>query len=777
MIGRTLAHYRIAAPLGAGGMGVVYRARDLALGGDAAIKVLPAGFSAEQRERLMREARACARLQHPAIATFYEAGEADGVAYVAMEYVPGRTLRAVLAGGPLPAATAVDLACSLLEALAHAHAAGVLHRDVKPENVMLTPRGAIKLLDFGLAKHLDAAQEGVDRATLTLITTAGTITGTPGYVAPEQLRGDAVDGRADLFAVGALLYEALAGAAAFPGATPLARLAATLSVDAAPLLPAGLPAGLPSIVARAVARDPRQRHATAGEFLSDLRTLQEGRIVAATGDRMAVVDLENLSGEPSDAWIGSGIAESLMADLARLPGLRLLPREKVLQARREARGDEDPVALGLRLGCRWVLCGGFQKSASSLRATCRLIEAPTGRVLAHRKVDGEMGAVFALQDRLSEAVRAALPADPAAGAPAPAPAVQTRSESAFEAYARGRRLQLHLEKGTLDEARRHYEEAIGFDPTNAPALTGLALVHALSFTNTTDPAALRRAADHARRALGIDPGLAEAHIWLGYAIWRDGDAEAGRRELCAAMRQEPVSCDAPYFAGCCELQLGRRDEAVVSYQRALRIEPQHGFAWLGLGYSHMDLSRLDEARYCLERAEALESESEENRTAGVAGYLAEVLRRMNHLEEARAACARGLAAVERTDHMFRDTFRGVALLSLGRAALQQGDVAAARAAWAQAAELLRGRARALGGGHLLVQALAGMARAGGGSEALDEATALFAARQRHDFSWFWSATDDVTLLDLARAARHLGRKEEWLALLSRAEAAGAPREA
>ena len=769
MIDRTLSHYRIEDRLGAGGMGVVYLARDLALGRMVALKVLPEGFAPDLRERLMREARASARLQHPCIATFHEAGEDDGVVWMAIEYVRGRTLRQRLAEGPLPLEQALAVTGSLLEALAHAHAAGVLHRDVKPENVMLADGGGVKLLDFGLAKHLAPEAGGADRATLTLITSSGAITGTPGYLAPEQIRGETADARADLFAVGALLYETLTGTPAFPGANAMARLGSTLSRDPAPLPPA-MPDGLARIVVQALARDPGGRPASAGAFLADLLQMMEGRLGSECARSLAVLDFRNLGGNPDDDWIGSGVAESLMADLGRQPGVTLVPRDRALAA---LAVHTDPLEAGLRLGCGGVLAGACQRAGDTLRITCRLVEVPTGRLTFEMTVDGPVASIFDLQDRLAAAATAALRIGARGAAPAPPRAGLT----AFEAHARGRRQALRFEKGSFDQARALYEEALAAEPAHAGALSGLAMIEALRFTFTTDPADLDRAGDYARRAIAADPGTGEPHVWLGYALMRRNRPDEAIAHFERAMELDAVGYFAPYFMACAETVRGRRAAALALYQRAVDVEPKYAFAWLGVGHAHMELGHLEEARYCFGRAESLENPPGPHATAGVAGYLGETLRRMNRLTEARDACTRGIAAAERSDHMFRDTFRAVGLVGLGRVALRQPDPAAAATAFAQAAEHLRGRTRALAGGHFLVQALAGAAQCGGdaGAGAFDAAQDLFESRRGHDFSWFWGATDEIALLELARAARAVGRAADAATLLRRADEAGRER--
>ena len=324
VIGRVLSHYRIEKPLGAGGMGEVFLARDLALGRAAAVKVLSSALTAEARARLFREAAACARLQHPAIATFYESGESDGVAFLAMEYVAGETLRDRLRRGPLPFPQALSIAGALLEALGHAHEAGVLHRDIKPENVMVTGDNLGKLLDFGIARvHEDAdADPEAEAATEVALTEPGAVIGTLGYMSPEQLKGQALDERSDLFSLGAVLYEMLSGSPAFPGASAADRIAAILLSDVSPIRGEGVSAETSVLLARALARDPEKRYPSAGAFLSDLRALASGELSVALPDTLAIADFVNLSRNPDDEWIGSGFAESLATDLARLPGSR-----------------------------------------------------------------------------------------------------------------------------------------------------------------------------------------------------------------------------------------------------------------------------------------------------------------------------------------------------------------------------------------------------------------------------------------------------------------------
>jgi serine/threonine-protein kinase len=767
--GRHLSHYLLEERIGAGGMGEVYRARDIALGRLAAIKLIPPGLSPELRSRLLREASAAARLQHPAIATFFEAGEADGEAFIAMEYVSGSTLRETLRGGPLPRERAIAGVACVLEGLAHAHAAGILHRDIKPENVMVTGEQSAKLLDFGLAKSLFRKESSTEAATEIQLTEEGMILGTVGYMSPEQIQGSELDERSDLFAVGALLYEALCGKPAFPGRTATERLAAILTRNVDPLEATGVTPELWDVVSKGLERDLRRRYSSARAFLSDLSSLGSGRIRADLPETIAVLELENLSGREGDGWVGTGVAESVATDLARIPGLTVFGRERVRAAAvgaSEGGRPSDPSAIGQKLGCRWVVSGSFQKAGEALRVFWRLVEVSTGSVLASERSDGKVDEIFAIEDRIAAGVAAALQVS------APVVSGVEPELPAYEFYARGREAFDRLGKGSLEQAHELFEKAIATEPSYAPALTGLAAVHAMKFTFTTNPAELEAAADFARRAIDADSRLGEPHIWLGYSLFRQGRLSEAIEEEILAERLDPANHFAPYFRGCALTAAVRKEEALAAFQRTIELNPRFAFAWLGLGMAHLDLERMAEAKWSLDRAVTLERDRVPGAPAGVSTYLAECLRRGGSLDRARSVCLEALEDTERSDHMYRDTLRGFALCTLGRIALEQSDPEAAAAAFSQAVSQIRGRPRALGVGQLLVQALAGLASTGREAARLDEALDLFEKREGYDFQFFWGTTDDVTLWQLSRAAESVGRAAQALDLLSRARKAG-----
>jgi tetratricopeptide (TPR) repeat protein len=451
-----------------------------------------------------------------------------------------------------------------------------------------------------------------------------------------------------------------------------------------------------------------------------------------------------------------------------VPALTVVPRDKMLKARAAAGGGPvDASEVGLRLGCRWVLAGGFQKMGTALRLTARLLEAATGRIVSSIKLDATIDRIFELQDRVAAECIAALNLSTPTldeGAPRAAPSL-----SAYEAYARGRRLWMRLEKGSFEEAGQLYRQAVGLEPGYADALAGLAAVHAMRFTFTTDRADLDAATDYARRAVEADPRSGEPHVWLGYALLRRGAVEEAYQEELTAIRLSPSLHFAHYFAGCTRLTAGRPAEALRHFRQATEIEPQAGFDWLGLGWTFIDLGQLEQARWSFEKARTLE-DAAVSPPVGAASYAAEALRRQGDATAARREALVGLERIERSDHMYRDTFRAFSLCVLGRAALDEGDAAAAGTAFGQAMLHLRGRPRALGGGHLMVQAGAGLARATADPRALDEAVRLFEARDAFDFSWFYGCADAEDARDLTLAADALGRTE--LARRLRAEGPG-----
>jgi serine/threonine-protein kinase len=755
--------YRLVRALGHGAFGDVYSAEDRILGRLVALKVLRAQLHPQFRRRIVQEARAAARLQHPFIATFYESGESAGRSYIAMELVDGATLRRRLDAGPLEVSEALNLVAGLLEALGHAHAAGVLHRDIKPENVMVTARGP-KLLDFGLARVAPLAAAETGKEPVSRLTDARQILGTVGYMSPEQLRGDPADVRSDLFSLAAVLYEMIAGKPAFPAH----HVAAVLSQDPPKLTRPGIPEGLEELIQKALACDPADRFPTATAFLRDLHDVSEGQATTHPPGSVAVMDFENLTRSPDAEWLGSGIAESLTTDLAGVDGLTVISREKVLRATSvvlTSRASHDSGEIGRLLGCRWVLSGSFQSVGRVLRVTAHIIETSTGRTLSDKKVDGTLETVFGLQDELATFVKDSLLSATQPNRRAPAAHVDV-----FELYARGRRLFMSLEKGSMRRGCELFERALEIDPDYVPALAGMTGYHAMAYTHSSDPAHLGLVNEFASRALAKESQNVDVHTWLGYALLRQGKPKEALEHERAAMELDPSHARSRYMGALCTWDLGRVEEALGLARQAVESDPGSSYFWYLLGWLHLELGRTDEAIWSLERAVRASQEDAQSAPGLFAGILGECLRRAGRHAEARQRCLEGLELIERTDHMHRDLFRVTCLLTLGRVSLDEQNPSAARAALGQAETQTRERTVGVGVGHARVQALAGLARAAQDRRLLAAALALFEDRRGYDFGLAPMFSDGSSLVQLAETAKALHLPEEAEELARRLEA-------
>jgi eukaryotic-like serine/threonine-protein kinase len=626
-----IAHYVVLSRLGTGGMGEVFLAQDDELQRKVAIKrVRPDVLDAQTSRRLLTEARAIARLDHPHVCAIHEIGEdADGP-YFVMPFVEGETLSARIARGPLPVEDAVAIASQVVDGLAAAHARGIVHRDVKPGNIMIDARGQVRVMDFGLARVVASPAEASHIETTTRLTIAGSTVGTVAYMSPEQARGGAVDARSDLFSLGVLLYEMLAGRRPFDGASPADTLSALLTREPTPLarVRPEVPDALQRIVEKALRKRADERYQTAGDLLVDLRDVGRAPfdapapmapaasvlrtassrwvwiaavvvVVAAVvsgawrflGGRtpaaavpvitsIAVLPLDNLSADPSQDYFADGMTEALTTALARIKSLRVLSRTSTLRYR-DAKPSMPEIASALNADA--LVEGSVLRDGDRVRITAQLIHGPTDRHLWADSYDGDLHDVLGLQRRVAEAiareVRATVVPDDAAAARPKRP-INVRAQ---DLYLRGR-YQFYMftsmsrRDTDLSDAIASYEHALEIDPTFAEAWAALAQArHWMAGRDTNWASWFDASREAALRALAIDDGVAHAHGALAYVSHAyDWDFATAEREYARALALDPSTEYQHGYAMMLSV-LGRHEEARRMFEEAKARDPLNLF--------------------------------------------------------------------------------------------------------------------------------------------------------------------------------------------------------
>ncbi len=589
MIGTTLSHYHVLERIGVGGMGVVYRARDERLERDVAIKVLPHGTLASDaaRRRFRREALAISRLTHPGIATIHDFDTEAGTDFLVLEYLPGEPLDARLARGPLGEPEAIDLATQVADALEASHEMGVIHLDLKPGNIHVSPRGRVKVLDFGLARILQ--REG-GWVTTSMASDSAALAGTLPYMSPEQIAGGDPDPRTDLYALGVVLYEMVTGRRPFEQPQPAALMYAIVNTPPpSPRSLAGVSPALEALIVRALDKSPDGRFGSAREMCEALRTaggayaagtnaaaVPVGVAVAppASGIRsLAVLPLRDLSGDPAQEYFADGITEALITALARLSSLRVISSTTVMQYK-HARKPLPEIAR--TLGVEAVVEGSVLRSGDRVRITAQLIDAANDRHLWAQSYERDVVDVLALQSEVVQAIAGEVRAQLTPQERERLVAGRSVDPKAFEAYLRGR--YFWNQRGTADvrKAVEHFNAAIAADPTFALAYSGLAdCYNILGDQHVLSPAEagpLARAAT--RRALEFEPELAEAHTSLGFnRMFYEWDWAGAEQAYRHALRLNPGYATAHQWYAEYLAQLGHFDAAIVEAREAQALDP------------------------------------------------------------------------------------------------------------------------------------------------------------------------------------------------------------
>jgi tetratricopeptide (TPR) repeat protein len=711
--GTRIGPYEITATLGSGGMGDVYRADDTRLHRPVALKFLSPTRrdDPESRARLLNEARAASALRSPSVAVTYDLGEHDGAIFIVMEYVEGETIAHRLERGPLPVADALSIAMQVADALDEAHGRGIVHRDIKSANLIQTPRNVAKVLDFGLAKILELRQGAADDAARARLTFDGAVLGTVSYMSPEQALGRAIDGRSDLFSLGVVLFEMLTAYLPFAGSTAVEIVDQILH---RPPLPLGrflspLPPGLDAVVERALEKEPRFRHQTARELYLDLRSVRRalegpaerqsairpplpsskaGAVVgnaSAPASAVAVLTFVNITREPADDWIGTGIAETVTADLKNVPGLGVIGRARVFEAVKNLSFGEigrfdDALAIdvGRRLGAAWVVGGGYQRQGQAIRITAQFVDVQTGAVLRTVKVDGTIDEIFALQDKIVYELSQGLHLTVGEGEKAEIERAETRSVAAYESYSRGMMNLRLASRDALDRAMSLLDRATRQDPGYAAAWAALGLAYNLKGNFLGLPELVQQAVEFERRALALDAKLASAHLWLGSAFLNLGRPDEAIPAIREALRLEPGNASAhAWLARAHWVGRGEIDAGIHELEQAVALNAEAGYSYLQLSLLYSLRGRYADAdraaRQAIDLQEQYISGNEGLLVIGAHARLGHVFYLQGRYDDAIKEYERELAFLSSSDHALKDRTIIELQQKLGAAFLRRGD--------------------------------------------------------------------------------------------------------
>jgi eukaryotic-like serine/threonine-protein kinase len=664
LVGRRIGHYEIISKIGSGGMGDVYLARDTSLDRRVALKLLPADFmtDAERVRRFTQEAKAASALDHPNVCTIYEVGQSSSFLYIAMQYIEGVTLKQLIGSRPLKLDALLSISLQAADALAAAHELGIIHRDIKSDNIIVTPKGQARVLDFGLAKLTSSRGRTDVSGAETRLTRTGVVMGTPNYMSPEQARGERVDHRSDIFSLGVVVYEMASGEMPFKGKSEAETMNAVINESHTPVsaFNEDLPAELSAVIDRALSKEPANRYQSMGEMVLNLR--QVGRAVGLLGpgdsegsvipyvplgrrparrwiwavtllglalligvglwlfslrtvpqpplriESLVVLPLENLSGDPQQEYFADGMTDALIGDLAKIGSLHVISRTSAMHYKGTKKSLPE-IARELKVDA--VVEGTVQRAGDRVGIRVQLIQAATDRHLWVETYERDLRDVLGLQSEIAHAIAREIQAKITSAEQVRLARNRSVNRKAFDDDLQGRYLYWHMRtKENLEEAIEYFQGAISADPTYAPAYVGLADCYNLLGTEqigALPPIEARRKGEEAAgKALELDSELAEAHAALGWLKHFDWEWAAAEREFKLAIELNPNHANGHLFYSGLLASSGRLDDGIEEVNRAQELDPFSLSISAVRGFILENARRYDEAIEQLRRVIAMD---------------------------------------------------------------------------------------------------------------------------------------------------------------------------